>query len=56
MWERGVGYSVVIYVCIVEDEVFVGMGVIFMDGVVVEKGVFVVVGLLVIENICIFVG
>lgn len=44
------------YVCIVEDEFFVGMGFIILDGVVVEKGVMVVVGFVVVEKICVFFG
>ncbi|KAG5065193.1 hypothetical protein AAZX31_04G030400 [Glycine max] len=45
-----VGHSAVIHGCTVEDEAFVGMGAILLDGVVVEKNAMVAAGALVRQN------
>lgn len=45
-----IGYWVLVYGCIFKDNVFVGMGVIVMDYVVVEENVLIVVGVVVLEN------
>jgi tetrahydrodipicolinate N-succinyltransferase len=44
------GHSAVIHGCTVEDEAFVGMGAILLDGVVVEKNAMVAAGALVRQN------
>ncbi|KAM0950854.1 putative NADH:ubiquinone reductase (H(+)-translocating) [Dioscorea sansibarensis] len=45
-----VGHSAVLHGCTVEDEAFVGMGAILLDGVVVEKNGMVAAGALVGQN------
>ncbi|KAL6511777.1 Gamma carbonic anhydrase 2, mitochondrial [Orobanche gracilis] len=45
-----VGHSAVIHGCTIEDEAFVGMGAILLDGVVVEKHAMVAAGSLVRQN------
>lgn len=45
-----VGHSAVLHGCTVEDEAFVGMGAILLDGVVVEKNAMVAAGALVRQN------
>lgn len=45
-----VGHSAVIHGCTVEDEAFVGMGAVLLDGVVVEKHGMVAAGSLVRQN------
>ncbi|XP_011007461.1 PREDICTED: gamma carbonic anhydrase 1, mitochondrial-like [Populus euphratica] len=45
-----VGHSAVLHGCTVEDEAFVGMGAILLDGVVVEKHAMVAAGALVRQN------
>ncbi|MQL88731.1 hypothetical protein Taro_021296 [Colocasia esculenta] len=45
-----VGHSAVLHGCTVEDEAFVGMGAILLDGVVVEKNGMVAAGALVRQN------
>ncbi|KAL3700355.1 hypothetical protein R1sor_018377 [Riccia sorocarpa] len=45
-----VGHSAVLHACTVEDEAFVGMGAVLLDGVVVEKGAMVAAGALVTQN------
>ncbi|CAD5192426.1 unnamed protein product [Musa acuminata subsp. malaccensis] len=44
------GHSVVLHGCTVEDEAFVGMGAVLLDGVVVEKHGMVAAGALVRQN------
>lgn len=44
------GHSAVLHGCTVEDEAFVGMGAILLDGVVVEKNAMVAAGSLVRQN------
>ncbi|RRT69445.1 hypothetical protein B296_00032495, partial [Ensete ventricosum] len=44
------GHSAVLHGCIVEDEAFVGMGAVLLDGVVVEKHGMVAGGALVRHN------
>ncbi|KAK6938841.1 Hexapeptide repeat [Dillenia turbinata] len=45
-----VGHSAVLHGCTVEDEAFVGMGAVLLDGVVVEKHAMVAAGALVRQN------
>lgn len=45
-----VGHSAVLHGCTVEDEAFVGMGAILLDGVIVEKNAMVAAGALVRQN------
>ncbi|URD86477.1 bacterial transferase hexapeptide domain containing protein, partial [Musa troglodytarum] len=45
-----IGHSVVLHGCTVEDEAFVGMGAVLLDGVVVEKHGMVAAGALVRQN------
>ncbi|KAK8465336.1 hypothetical protein PHAVU_009G059200 [Phaseolus vulgaris] len=45
-----VGHSAVLHGCTVEDEAFVGMGAVLLDGVVVEKNAMVAAGALVRQN------
>ncbi|KAL8130623.1 hypothetical protein V2J09_019778 [Rumex salicifolius] len=45
-----VGHSAVIHGCTIEDEAFVGMGAILLDGVVVEKHAMVAAGALVRQD------
>ena len=45
-----VGHKALLHACILEDECFVGMGAILMDGVVVESGGMVAAGSLVTPN------
>ncbi|KAL6574327.1 Gamma carbonic anhydrase 2, mitochondrial [Orobanche hederae] len=51
-----VGHSAVIHGCTIEDEAFVGMGAILLDGVVVEKHAMVAAGSLVRQNTRVPVG
>lgn len=44
------GHSAVLHGCTVEDEAFVGMGAVLLDGVVVEKHGMVAAGALVRQN------
>lgn len=45
-----IGHKVLLHACILQDESFVGMGAILMDGVVVETGGMVAAGSLVTPN------
>jgi gamma-carbonic anhydrase len=45
-----VGHGAVLHACTVEDEAFVGMGAILLDGVVVEKNAMVGAGSLVRQS------
>lgn len=45
-----VGHSAVLHGCTVEDEAFIGMGAILLDGVIVEKNAMVAAGALVRQN------
>lgn len=45
-----VGHSAVLHGCTVEDESFVGMGAVLLDGVLVEKHGMVAAGSLVRQN------
>ncbi|KAL8144086.1 LOW QUALITY PROTEIN: hypothetical protein V2J09_017118 [Rumex salicifolius] len=45
-----IGHSAVIHGCTVEDEAFVGMGAVLLDGVVVQKHAMVAAGALVRQN------
>ena len=44
------GHGATLHGCTVEDEAFVGMGAILLDGVVVEKNAMVAAGSLVRQN------
>ena len=45
-----IGHNAVLHGCTVEDETFVGMGSVLLDGVVVEKHGMVAAGALVRQN------
>lgn len=45
-----IGHKALLHACILQDECFVGMGAILMDGVVVETGAMVAAGSLVTPN------
>lgn len=45
-----IGYCVIVYGCILKDNVLIGMGVIVMDYVVVEENCLIVVGVVVLEK------
>lgn len=48
-----VGYNVLVYGCIVEDNVLIGMGVIVMDNCYIEVNCIIVVGVVLLEGICV---
>ncbi|KAL3840298.1 hypothetical protein ACJIZ3_024889 [Penstemon smallii] len=45
-----IGHSAIVHGCTIDDEAFVGMGAILLDGVVVEKNAIVAAGALVKQN------
>ncbi|KAK4490315.1 hypothetical protein RD792_000982 [Penstemon davidsonii] len=51
-----IGHSAVVHGCTIEDDAFVGMGAILLDGVVVEKHAMVAAGALVRQNTRVPVG
>lgn len=51
-----IGHSALLHACTIEDDSFVGMGAIIMDGAVVERGGWVAAGALVTPGKCVKAG